>query len=534
MKRKILVMIAAIAAVLILPLAANAASVDDLTFDAATGTITDCNAEAEGELIIPEEIDGVKVTSIGNAAFKDCIGLTSVKIPDSVTTIADYAFEGCSGLTSVNIPDSGVSINRFAFEDCSGLTSISIPSSVRNIGSGAFASCGRLNINVSSNNTEYCDINGVLFDKNKTLIMAYAKDKIQPEYVIPNGVTGITSYAFGGCAGLTSINIPKSVKYTWGSAFNGCTGLTNINIPDSFTVMYDYANDFIGCGSLNISVGQNNTSLCDIDGVLFSKDKKTLLAYAKDKIQPKYIIPEGTTKIGTSAFEKCTGLTSINIPGSVTCIELDAFRDCTGLTNIHFPDSVTEINQSAFEGCSNLTSVTMGSGVTKISDYTFRDCDNLTSITIPNSVTSIGWCAFENCSSLSDVYYNGSKKEWDMVYIDAENDCLKNATIHFAAAPLEVVPVEPVVDEEANTVEVPVTVVEPERAEELKDVRLYAAEYDADGHLLNVTVWKNEEINGDTVTITADIPNAAKYKLMLWDGNNVPLMDAVEDITEIQ
>ena len=78
------------------------------------------------------------------------------------------------------------------------------------------------------------------------------------------------------------------------------------------------------------------------------------------------------------------------------------------------------------------------------------------------------------------------------------------------------------------------TVVEPERAEELKDVRLYAAEYDADGHLLNVTVWKNEEINGDTVTITADIPNAAKYKLMLWDRNNVPLMDAVENITAIQ
>ena len=120
MKRKILVMIAAIAAVLILPLAVNAASVEDLKFDAATGEITDCNTDAAGVLVIPEKIDGVKVTSIGNVAFKDCIGLTSVKIPDSVTTIADYAFEGCSGLTSVNIPDSGVSINRFAFEGCSG------------------------------------------------------------------------------------------------------------------------------------------------------------------------------------------------------------------------------------------------------------------------------------------------------------------------------------------------------------------------------------------------------------------------------
>ena len=86
---------------LCVPLIANAASVDDLTFDAATGTITECNRDAEGELIIPAEIDGVKVTGIFNDAFNGCSRLTSISIPDGVPSIESDTFNGCSGLTSV-------------------------------------------------------------------------------------------------------------------------------------------------------------------------------------------------------------------------------------------------------------------------------------------------------------------------------------------------------------------------------------------------------------------------------------------------
>ena len=189
MKKKILVMIAAIAAVLVLPLAANAASVSDLTFDKETGTITGCNESAAGELVIPAEIDGVKVTSIDSGAFDDCRGLTSISIPDSVTSI----------------------------------------------GYNAFCDCGSLNINVDDNNKNYCDIDGVLFTKDKKTLMVYAKDEIQPQYIIPDGVTSIGDEAFGFCRSLTSVSIPDGVTSIGDGAFGWCESLTSVSIPDSVT-----------------------------------------------------------------------------------------------------------------------------------------------------------------------------------------------------------------------------------------------------------------------------------------------------------
>ena len=92
---------------------------DEITITGYTGDKT--------ELVIPGEIDGKKVTSIGGWAFMDCRGLTSITIPDSVTSVDKYAFWNCSGLTSITIPDSVTSIGDFAFEGCSGLTSIILP-----------------------------------------------------------------------------------------------------------------------------------------------------------------------------------------------------------------------------------------------------------------------------------------------------------------------------------------------------------------------------------------------------------------------
>ena len=107
--------------------------------------------------------------------------------------------------------------------------------------------------------------------------------------------------------------------------------------------------------------------------------------------------------------------------------------------------------------------------------------------------------------------------------------CLTQLFI-FGVPPLEVQPVEPEVDTRANKIKIPVTVTDAERAEELNDVRLYIAEYDADGRLTNVTFGEKGAVEGDTITITADIPDAEHYKFMLWDGNNTPLMDVIYDI----
>jgi hypothetical protein len=145
-----------------------------------------------------------------------------------------------------------------------------------------------------------------------------------------------------------------------------------------------------------ISVSAGNRQYKDIDGVLFTKDGKTIHTYPAGKTQAPYTIPDSVTSIGNYAFSDCTGLTSVTIP-----------------------NSVTSIGDAAFFGCSSLASVTIPNSVTSIGDGAFAYCYSLTSVTIPDSVTSIGALAFLGCSRLkqevrTDIEKRFGKKvfEW--------------------------------------------------------------------------------------------------------------------------
>ena len=153
-----------------------------------------------------------------------------------------------------------------------------------------------------------------------------------------------------------------------------------------------------------------------------------------------YIVPSGVTSIGYGAFRGCSSLTSVTIPESVTSIGYGAFSGCSSLTSVTIPESVTSIGGGAFFGCSSLTSVTIPEGVTSIGNSTFSGCSSLTSVTIPESVTSIDWYAFNECSNLKDVYYSGTKEQWESIDIDEGNDPLRMATIHYGTAPDFILP----------------------------------------------------------------------------------------------
>ncbi|MBQ4390663.1 MAG: leucine-rich repeat domain-containing protein [Paludibacteraceae bacterium] len=193
---------------------------------------------ASGDIIIPSSvIDNsvpYSVTSIGNYAFKDNSGLTSVTIPNSVTSIGEWAFNSCTGLTSVTIPNSVTSIGNYAFESCSGLTSVTIPNS--SIGYYAFMLCtGLTSVTIGNSVTSIEDY-------------AFYLCSGLTSVTIGNSVTSIGNGAFGGCEALTSVTIPNSVTSIGESAFNGCSGLTSVTIGNSVTSIGNYA--FVGCSSL--------------------------------------------------------------------------------------------------------------------------------------------------------------------------------------------------------------------------------------------------------------------------------------------
>ena len=255
-------------------------------------------------LVIPSEVDGKKVTSIGNLyGNKDII---SVEIPNSVKNIGNSAFEYFRSLKNIIIPDSVTSIGSCAFEGCRNLTNIEIPNGVKVIGIRAFRDCRSLT------NIE-----------------------------IPDSVEYIQSFAFNYCENLKDVKIPDSVIDIGFDAFSYCKSLKDVTIPSSVT--YIGGNIFSSCSNLlSINVSENNTNYSSIDGVLFNKEKTEILAYPAGK-SGAYVIPNTVKNINHGTFDDCNKITSIEIPNSVISIGDYAFSNCKNLTSVIIPSSVTSI-----------------------------------------------------------------------------------------------------------------------------------------------------------------------------------------------
>jgi hypothetical protein len=270
---------------------------------------------------------------------------------------------------------------------------------------------------------------------------------------IPNSVTSIGDYAFGACSELTSITIPENVTSIGAGAFSGCNGLTSITIPENITSIGGSA--FANCGSLK-EIKYNATSCADLqsnrevfgnsgqDGtgikVTIGKNVTKIPArmFGSDGYSsaPKIVSVEFETgsvceSIGDYAFNYCIEISSMDIPESVTSFGSGVFSRCSGLTSLVIPKGVTSIKYQMFYSCTSLTSISIPEGVTSIESYAFEGCSKLTSLTIPKTVESIGNYAFYNCSSLTDIYYQGTKAEWNNIQkTTLWNTGISSYTIH--------------------------------------------------------------------------------------------------------
>ena len=319
---------------------------DDNTTVTCTGMVNKDDAGA-ADLIIPDQAsDGstsYNVTAIADKAFSECGGFTgSLSIGNSVTTIGDSAFYMCYYIKrDLIIPNSVITIGNGAFIRTN-LFRITIGNSVREIGAWAF-----------KQSRMYGDLN------------------------IPNSVTKIGEGAFYECSQLGgNLTIPNSVTEIGEQAFYGC------------------------CMNTTLTVADDNANYSGADGVLYNKDKTTLIQCIASKAG-EIIIPNSVTTIENAAFANCFRFDStLTIGSSVTTIGDDAFNGCTNLTgDLTIPNSVITIGENAFRECKALDgNLTIGNSVTSIGDAAFYECSLLTGdLTIPNTVTTLGTWAFTRC-----------------------------------------------------------------------------------------------------------------------------------------
>jgi hypothetical protein len=358
--------------------------------------------------------------------FMNATGVTSINIPNGVTLIDRDAFRSASSLTSITIPSSVTSIDSTAFEQ-SGLTTATFPTSSSFVALGLTSTgstqsfFGKSGVTVTTLDTKIFSGSGSLTNATAQLNNATS--------VIIYGYSSIGANAFQDASGVTSITIPSSVNSIGESAFQGMS-----NLPE-------------------ITVDSTNNYYSSDNGILFNKLKTIIIQYPLGNTRTRFTIPSSVTRIGASAFQGASALTSITIPSSVIRIDNNAFHS-SGITSVIFEESTlldglgitpginntlggksginiswitkvfndsgvlsdavgllygatnarietySSIGANAFQDASGVTSVTIPSSVTSIGDWAFANATSLISLSIPFSVTSIGDNAFYSTTSL--------------------------------------------------------------------------------------------------------------------------------------
>lgn len=312
------------------------------------------SVKLSGEVVIPATIvhDGITyhVTRIGDNAFRGC-PMTSIDIPEGVTAINFFAFNGCSHLEYIEFPNSLVSLGRWVFYNCLSIKNLNIPRNLTDIAYTALAGLsGLVYYTCSPFNPKYKAVDGILYNKDMTMLVAYPQAAPATSFTIPGSITSLYDYCMHNCDNLTEVNIPESVTYFGMNIFSGSDNIESIDVPD------------------------------------------------------------GVTKMGVTVFGQCSKLSHVHLPASLDSIKSSCFYGCNSLTEVVIPASVRYIGDYAFSDCENLKTIIFEEGncLEGFGEFVFRESRSFESLDMPNTVTTMGSGIFYVCPSLKNVHLSRS------------------------------------------------------------------------------------------------------------------------------
>ena len=454
---------------------------------------------------------GSTPTELGDFCFEGCGMLTAIEIPATVKMLGSKCFSGCRAMTSFKQAEGGVLevLGESAFASCVSFTTFKIPDTVNVVDSNVFSGCSSLKtlelsaslqnprpaqgsiisncnalveIIVPEDHAYLTTVDGVLYDKQLTILYAYPASKGVLSEPIPDTVHTIEGGAFYNYTG-TSIQLPAGLRYIRNNAFYNAK-LTSIDIPAG--VLEINENAFYGCRDMKVINIPQNSKLEYLGRYAFAEAQVTELflpdtistmeSYALANLRqlkhvvlpaglkklPTYlfsysaietvVIQEGVTEISTRAFANCSSLKSISVPDTVmkmgdyvffNCKALETvtmtensmmqeiqqrcFYNCVALKDVTFGPLVATVGGEIFYGCANMKHVVLGDAMTSVPDNMFKDCIYLESVTIPEAAVSIGANAFLNCVALPEISISASVKT---IGENAFSGCANLATVN--------------------------------------------------------------------------------------------------------
>lgn len=397
--------------------------------------VTYCNTtynSYSGSVIVPSLVaeNGIQypVTSIGPRAFRNCLNLTHVTLPDGIETIGEQAFANCLNLERIDLPKHLKTIGEYAFEECRALRTVSIPASLQRVEAKAFHQCEALSEVLVEDLAPWYDIYFEEFTSNPLYFAHHlVVDGTPVEHLeVPGTIAEIGRFAFAGLSELKTLVLDEGVKTVGGGAFAYCDGLSSVVMSETTTQLGNSA--FFGCSNLE----QLNLS-----------DSLTYIgatAFGACSSLKHFTMPQSLVTIGEKAFANCTALSSVQFNPALRSVGVDAFLSCENLvqvdianledwcrisfgseyanpvryshhlyldgnevTDIHIPASITHIGDYAFAGASQVASVTMDDQVNGIGTCAFYSCKKLSRVSLSSQLKNIGSRAFSFCSALERV-----------------------------------------------------------------------------------------------------------------------------------